>query len=184
VPHAFEVESESARALVVVTPGGFKRKFEEGGVAAAESAEPPEQAYDPEAAIAISQRFGFEVVGPQLAQLVAAGARFPLAATSRDLRWVHLTPHPLPRDDRFRCRRGTALVHRLAPKRTMDARHGEPHPEGRPPRVGHDLEPAGDPACHEQADRPRPTGALELGVIAAMPSVSGCVRSTRFTGAA
>jgi hypothetical protein len=41
--------------------------FEEGGVAAAESAEPPEQAYDAEAALALSKRFRFEVVGPQLA---------------------------------------------------------------------------------------------------------------------
>jgi hypothetical protein len=40
--------------------------FEEGGVPAAESAGPPEQEYDPKAAIAISERFGFEVVGPQL----------------------------------------------------------------------------------------------------------------------
>ena len=31
MPHAFKVESESARALVVVTPGGFERMFEEGG---------------------------------------------------------------------------------------------------------------------------------------------------------
>jgi quercetin dioxygenase-like cupin family protein len=67
VPHAFKVESERARALVIVTPGGFERMFEEGGVPAGESAEPPQQNYDPEAAIAISKRFGFEVVGPQLA---------------------------------------------------------------------------------------------------------------------
>lgn len=67
VPHAFKVESESARALVIVTPGGFERMFEEGGVPAGDSAEPPEQEYDPEAAIAISKKFGFEVVGPQLA---------------------------------------------------------------------------------------------------------------------
>jgi quercetin dioxygenase-like cupin family protein len=66
VPHAFKVESESARALVLVTPGGFEGMFEEGGVAAAESAAPPDQAYDPEAAIAISKKFGFDVVGPQL----------------------------------------------------------------------------------------------------------------------
>ena len=66
VPHAFKVESESARALVVVTPGGFERIFEEGGVPASESAEPPAVEYDPEAAVAISKRFGFEVVGPQL----------------------------------------------------------------------------------------------------------------------
>jgi hypothetical protein len=67
VSHALKVESDSARALVVVTPGGFEQMFEEGGVAAAESAEPPEQAYDAEAALALLKRFRFEVVGPQLA---------------------------------------------------------------------------------------------------------------------
>ena len=67
VPHAFKVESESARALVLVSPGGFERMFEEGGVPAGESAEPPEQEYDPEAAMAMAKKFGFEVVGPQLA---------------------------------------------------------------------------------------------------------------------
>jgi quercetin dioxygenase-like cupin family protein len=67
VPHAFKVESEGARVLVIVTPGGFERMFEEGGIPAGESAEPPVQEYDPEAAVAISRRFGFEVVGPQLA---------------------------------------------------------------------------------------------------------------------
>lgn len=66
VPHTFKVESESARALVIVTPGGFERMFEDGGVPLSESAEPPEQKYDPEAAVALSKRFGFEVVGPQL----------------------------------------------------------------------------------------------------------------------
>jgi quercetin dioxygenase-like cupin family protein len=67
VPHALKVESEGARALVMVTPGGFERMFEEGGVPATQSADPPDERYDPEAAIAISERFGFEVVGPQLA---------------------------------------------------------------------------------------------------------------------
>jgi quercetin dioxygenase-like cupin family protein len=67
VPHAFKVESQGARALVMVTPGGFERMFEEGGVPATESSKPPEDEYDPEAAVAISKRFGFEVVGPQLA---------------------------------------------------------------------------------------------------------------------
>jgi hypothetical protein len=67
VPHAFKVESESARALVVVRPGGFERMFAQGGVPASESPEPPTQEYDPEAASAIAKRFGFEVVGPQLA---------------------------------------------------------------------------------------------------------------------
>jgi len=41
--------------------------FEEGGVPASESADPPSQEYEPEAAIAMAKRFGFEVVGPQLA---------------------------------------------------------------------------------------------------------------------
>ena len=66
VPHAFKVESENARALVLVTPGGFEQMFEVGGVPVSESAEPPELEYDPEAAVALSKRFGFEVVGPQL----------------------------------------------------------------------------------------------------------------------
>jgi hypothetical protein len=40
--------------------------FQEGGIPASASAEPPEQEYDPQAAVAIAQRFGFDVVGPQL----------------------------------------------------------------------------------------------------------------------
>jgi mannose-6-phosphate isomerase-like protein (cupin superfamily) len=67
VPHAFKVESETARALVVVTPGGFERMFEEAGVPVADSEEPPDQhSYDPGAAAAVAERFGFEVVGPPL----------------------------------------------------------------------------------------------------------------------
>jgi quercetin dioxygenase-like cupin family protein len=66
VPHAFKVQSDSARALVVVTPGGFERMFEEAGVPVTESSQPPQSGYDPDAAIAISKQFGFEVVGPQL----------------------------------------------------------------------------------------------------------------------
>jgi quercetin dioxygenase-like cupin family protein len=66
VPHTFKVESERARALIMVTPGGFERMFEEGGVPVAESPEPPVDEYDPEEAVAMSKRFGFEVVGPQL----------------------------------------------------------------------------------------------------------------------
>ena len=51
---------------MVVAPGGFERMFEEGGVPVGRSNDPPEQVYDPEAAVAISGRFGFEVVGPTL----------------------------------------------------------------------------------------------------------------------
>ena len=67
VPHTFKVESEGARALILVTPGGFERMFEVGGVPVSDSAEPPAQKYHPEEAVAISEQFGFEVIGPQLA---------------------------------------------------------------------------------------------------------------------
>jgi hypothetical protein len=58
---------ERARALILVTPGGFERMFEVGGVPVSESAEPPVQEYDGEEAVAISEQFGFELIGPQLA---------------------------------------------------------------------------------------------------------------------
>jgi quercetin dioxygenase-like cupin family protein len=67
VPHAFRVESEGARALVIFTPGGLERMFEEGGVPAGGSAEPRQQEYDLEAAAELAKRYRFEVVGPQLA---------------------------------------------------------------------------------------------------------------------
>ena len=66
VPHAFRVKSASARALVIVTPGGFEQMFADGGIAATESTEPPVQEYDPDAARALAAKFGFDVVGPQL----------------------------------------------------------------------------------------------------------------------
>jgi quercetin dioxygenase-like cupin family protein len=66
VPHTFKVESEAARALILVTPGGFEAMFEVGGVPVSESPEPPAQQYDPAHTVAISEQFGFEVVGPQL----------------------------------------------------------------------------------------------------------------------
>ncbi len=66
VPHTFKVESESARALILVTPAGFERMFELGGVPVSASPEPPVQEYDPDHTVAISSRFGFEVIGPQL----------------------------------------------------------------------------------------------------------------------
>src|SRR5919112_4640221 len=58
VPHAFRVESQGARALDVVTPGGLERMFEEGGVPATASTGRPVEEYDPEAAVAMSKRFG------------------------------------------------------------------------------------------------------------------------------
>ena len=67
VPHSFKVDSESARALVIFTPGGIERMFEEGGETAGASAGPPPQReYDLEAAVALAKKFGFEVVGEQV----------------------------------------------------------------------------------------------------------------------
>ena len=66
VPHAFKVQPGGARALVIVVPGGFERMFEEAGVPARGSAEPPTTQYDVNAARALAEKFGFEVVGPQL----------------------------------------------------------------------------------------------------------------------
>jgi quercetin dioxygenase-like cupin family protein len=67
VPQAFRVESESARALCIFTPGGLERMWEDGGVPAGESAEPPPQPQpDQETGLALAKRFGFEVIGPQL----------------------------------------------------------------------------------------------------------------------
>lgn len=66
VPHTFKVESDRARLLIIVTPGGFEEMFEAGGVPVAQSPEPPVQEYDPADAIAMAQRYQFDVVGPQL----------------------------------------------------------------------------------------------------------------------
>jgi quercetin dioxygenase-like cupin family protein len=66
VPHAFKVTSASARALVILTPGGFEQMFADGGVPTSESSEPPVQHYDPDLASALAERYGFDVVGPQL----------------------------------------------------------------------------------------------------------------------
>lgn len=70
VPQSFKVESESARALVIYTPGGVERMFEEAGVPAGDSADPPEQQHNPDAVnagVAFAKTFGFEFVGPQVA---------------------------------------------------------------------------------------------------------------------
>jgi mannose-6-phosphate isomerase-like protein (cupin superfamily) len=66
VPHAFRAQSAKARALVIVTPGGFEQMFADGGVPVSESTEPPAQHYDPEAARALAEHYGFDVIGPQL----------------------------------------------------------------------------------------------------------------------
>jgi len=67
VPHSFRVESESARALMIFTPGGIECMFEQGGAPAGASSEPPQPPQpDPDTAAALAAEFGFEVVGPQV----------------------------------------------------------------------------------------------------------------------
>lgn len=51
IPHTFTVESDSARFLVIVTPGGFERMFESNPST-------------PEQAVAALNAFDAEVVGP------------------------------------------------------------------------------------------------------------------------
>ena len=67
VAHAFKVQPGGARALLLLTPGGFERMFEEGGVSTSQSEEAPTDEYDPEALVSLAARYGMEVVGPQLA---------------------------------------------------------------------------------------------------------------------
>jgi quercetin dioxygenase-like cupin family protein len=66
VPHTFTVASETARALILFTPGGFEGMFEAGGVPVSESPQPPAQEYDLAHTLTVSDRFGLEVVGPRL----------------------------------------------------------------------------------------------------------------------
>ena len=51
---------------MIVTPGGFEEMFIAGGVPASQSTAPPTPDYDPDAARALAEQFGFEVIGPQL----------------------------------------------------------------------------------------------------------------------
>jgi quercetin dioxygenase-like cupin family protein len=67
VAHAFKVQPGGARALLLLTPGGFERMFEEGGVPTSQSEDAPTDEYDPEVLVALAARYGMEVVGPQLA---------------------------------------------------------------------------------------------------------------------
>ena len=59
---------DTGGALGVLEGRFFEEGYgEEGGVPAGESAAPRQQEYDLEAAAALAKRYGFEVVGPQLA---------------------------------------------------------------------------------------------------------------------
>jgi len=76
IPHAFTVDVEPTRVLVLAAPGGFEQFAAELGVPAA-SAEPPADmsAPDPEVLGPVAERYGIEVVGPPLR--VARGEMLP-----------------------------------------------------------------------------------------------------------
>lgn len=66
VPHCFKVLEGGARALVILSPGGFEEMFLEGGLPVEDPGQPPSRDYDIEHVIALSRRYGMEVVGPPL----------------------------------------------------------------------------------------------------------------------
>jgi quercetin dioxygenase-like cupin family protein len=68
VPHAFRVDSEEARILLIFGPAGVERFFREGGKPAGFRGLPPpgEQFLDKEALKAIGSRFQQEFIGPPL----------------------------------------------------------------------------------------------------------------------
>jgi mannose-6-phosphate isomerase-like protein (cupin superfamily) len=65
VPHAYRVESETARWLGVATPAGFDEFVREAGEPAPGDVLPPEgRAHDPERLAAIAARHEIELLGP------------------------------------------------------------------------------------------------------------------------
>lgn len=65
VPHTFKVGEGGARALVLVTPGGFEQMFVDGGQPAQNGVEPPQE-YDTTALEPLTAKYGFDIVGPPL----------------------------------------------------------------------------------------------------------------------
>lgn len=68
VQHAFRVDSDEARILLIFGPGGIEGFFREGGKPAGSNALPPpdEQFLDKEALTEIAKRFNQEFIGPPL----------------------------------------------------------------------------------------------------------------------
>jgi quercetin dioxygenase-like cupin family protein len=73
IPHAFCVESQQARVLVVSTPGGFERFFFDTGEPAAALTPPPPATEPPDldALVAALADYGVSVVGPPPAPTAA-----------------------------------------------------------------------------------------------------------------
>ena len=65
VPHAFTVDVEPTRVLVLATPGGFEHFAGDLGVAASSDEPPPDALMPtPEVLAPIGERYGIEVIGP------------------------------------------------------------------------------------------------------------------------
>jgi quercetin dioxygenase-like cupin family protein len=64
--HAFKAGPDGATALVLLTPGGLERMFQEGGVPVLASTAPPAGDYDVQQVIQLSAKYGMDVTGPPL----------------------------------------------------------------------------------------------------------------------
>jgi quercetin dioxygenase-like cupin family protein len=65
VPHAYRIESEQARWLVINNPAGFERFLRAASEPApADELPPPERSVDPDAVVKLATEYGIEVLGP------------------------------------------------------------------------------------------------------------------------
>lgn len=64
--HTFKAGPSGARALVLLTPGGFEQMFQEGGTPAHDATTPPAEDYDVQQVIQLSAKYGMDVIGPPL----------------------------------------------------------------------------------------------------------------------
>jgi mannose-6-phosphate isomerase-like protein (cupin superfamily) len=65
VPHAYRVESERARWLVINNPAGFERFLRAASEPAPDhELPPPGRALDPDAVVQLATEYGIEVLGP------------------------------------------------------------------------------------------------------------------------
>jgi quercetin dioxygenase-like cupin family protein len=65
VPHAFRIDSETAKVLVISTPGGYDRFFFDTGTPAATPTPPPAtEPPDLDAVAAAARAHGVDIIGP------------------------------------------------------------------------------------------------------------------------
>jgi hypothetical protein len=65
VPHAYRIESEQARWLVINNPAGFERFLRAASEPApADELPPPGRSVDPDAVVKLATEHGIEVLGP------------------------------------------------------------------------------------------------------------------------